>query len=60
MKALRGKFKVNGSPIVNKMHPEWGTWRVIADKGDWYEIQGRGGARVLFKNESQDWREAEK
>src|SRR3990167_7975553 len=31
-------------------HPEWGTWGVYEDRGDYYEIHGRRGGRVLDKS----------
>jgi hypothetical protein len=49
-------FKVNKDLIANKQNPEWGRWRVLADKGKWYEISSNRGARVLFKNETKDWK----
>lgn len=40
-------------------HPEWGTFGVMDDHGEWYDIHGRGGSRVLFKSEAvQLWRVA--
>ena len=40
-------------------HPEWGTWGVHEDRGDYYEIHGRAGGRVLSKDEAvQHWRRA--
>lgn len=38
--------------IINKEHPEWGTWGVMDDHGDYYDIQGDRGGRVLFKDEA--------
>ena len=38
-------------------HPEWGTFGVYEDRGDYYEIHGEGGGRVLFKDEAEKfWR----
>jgi hypothetical protein len=42
--------------IECKDHPEWGTFGVYEDKGEYYEIYNRGG-RVLFKDEAEKyWR----
>lgn len=32
-------------------HPEWGTFGVMEDRGYYFEIHGRGGSRVLSKDE---------
>ena len=38
-------------------HPEWGTFGVMQDHGDWYDIRGRSGDRVLHKSEAEaSWR----
>lgn len=42
---------VRACSIRNIEHPEWGTWGVMEDKGEWYEIFNRGW-RVLFKSEA--------
>lgn len=41
-----------GDTVQNKTHPEWGAFGVMRDCGDWWEIRGRGGDRVLFKTEA--------
>ena len=33
-------------------HPEWGSWGVMEDQGDWFVIHGRAGSRVLDKMEA--------
>ncbi len=40
-----------------KNHPEWGTWGIRFERhGEWYEITGRGGTRVLHFGEAvQFW-----
>lgn len=43
---------VRSVSIRNKKHPEWGTWGVYEDHGDWYDIHGNGGSRVLYKTEA--------
>lgn len=48
------KITVRNCSIVCNAHPEWGTFGVSEDKGDWFEIygnDGRGG-RILFKYEA--------
>lgn len=48
--------KIRKCQIINNLHPEWGTWGVMEDKGDWFEILGDRGSRVLFKDEAEkDW-----
>lgn len=38
-------------------HLDWGSWGVYEDRGDYYEIHGRRGSRVLFKDEAEKfWR----
>lgn len=38
-------------------NPEWGTWGVMADHGDYYDIQGDAGGRILSKTEAANsWR----
>lgn len=44
---------VGACQIVCKDHPEWGTWGVTDDHGDWYDIIGDRGGRVLFKTEAE-------
>lgn len=37
-------------------HPEWGTFGVMEDRGDYYEIHGDRGGRILSKDEaSKSW-----
>lgn len=45
-----------GLEIVNKDHPEWGTWRVLDkyDEGIW-EIRGRRGDTTLMEDEVRFW-----
>jgi|APCry1669188970_1035186.scaffolds.fasta_scaffold826312_2 hypothetical protein len=37
--------------IICKDSPEWGTWRIIEDTGEWYVIRGRSGVKVLHYGE---------
>lgn len=46
------QIKVRACSIVCNTNPEWGTWGVMEDKGDWFEILGRAGGRILFKSEA--------
>lgn len=45
-------IKVRACSIICNAHPEWGTWGVMEDCGDWFVIQGRSGSRVLSKDEA--------
>jgi len=49
------EIKVRNCMIENIQHPEWGTWGVMEDKGDWYEIRGNSGDRVLHKSEANEF-----
>ena len=46
------KLPVRAVSIQCTAHPEWGTFGVMEDHGDWYDIHGRAGGRVLFKSEA--------
>lgn len=48
-------FPVRRCSIQCITNPEWGTFGVMEDKGDWYEIYGRSGWRVLFKSEARQF-----
>lgn len=45
---------VRACSIVCREHPEWGSWGVMEDRGDYYEIHASGGqgGRVLDKAEA--------
>ena len=50
------QIKVRACQIENIDHPEWGTFGVMEDCGEYYEIFNRG-FRVLFKSEADKfWR----
>lgn len=49
------QIKVRACSIVCTDHPEWGTWGVMEDKGDYFEIHGQSGSRVLFKSEADEF-----
>lgn len=46
------KIKVRACSIICNTNPEWGTFGVMEDHGEWYDIWGRGGGRILFKSEA--------
>lgn len=53
-------LKPRKTTIENKDHPEWGTFGVYEDCGEYYEIHGRGGSRILFKSEAEKfWKVSE-
>lgn len=53
------RLPVRAVQIVCINNPEWGTWGVMEDHGDWYDIRGDRGDRVLFKSEAAKfWRVA--
>ena len=41
--------------IVCIEHPEWGTWGVSEDNGEWYEIRNSRGSRVLDYDEAEQF-----
>ena len=50
------QIRVRACQIICNEHPEWGTWGVMEDKGEYFEIHGDRGGRVLFKSEAdQSW-----
>lgn len=46
------QIKVRACSIINNEHPEWGTFGVMEDHGEWFSIYGRAGHRTLFKSEA--------
>lgn len=54
-KSTSEQIKVRACSIVCTAHPEWGTWGVMEDKGDYFEIIGQSGSRVLFKSEADEF-----
>lgn len=44
-------IKPRSVSLVCIEHPEWGTFGVMEDRGDYFEVHGRGGRRVLSKDE---------
>lgn len=46
------KIEVRACSIVNNDHPEWGTFGVMEDHGEYYDIHGRAGWAALFKSEA--------
>ncbi len=50
------QIRVRACQIICNEHPEWGTWGVMEDRGEYFEIHGDRGGRVLFKSEAdQSW-----
>ena len=45
-------LKPRSTSIICTDHPEWGTWGIMENRGDWYEIIGRAGSRILSKDEA--------
>lgn len=45
---------VRATSVMCRAHPEWGTFGVMADCGDHFEIRGVRGDRVLHKSEAND------
>ena len=51
------KIKVRACQIICTAFPEWGTWGVMEDHGDHFEILGDNGSRILSKAEADEhWR----
>jgi hypothetical protein len=49
--------KVRACSLVCIAHPEWGTWGVMEDHGDWFDILGDAGSRILSKEEcDESWK----
>jgi len=46
------QIRVRRSQIYCKDHPEWGTFGVYEDRGDYFEIHGDAGSRILTKSEA--------
>lgn len=49
------KIKVRACQLICNDHPEWGTFGVCNDQGEYYEIHGDGGHRILFKHEADEF-----
>lgn len=50
------KLPVRNCSIRCIPHREWGTFGVYEDRGDYYEIHGEGGTRILTKIEAvREW-----
>ena len=52
MKSTIQQIKVRACQIVNIANPEWGTFGVMEDCGEFYEILGAAGRRILSKSEA--------
>lgn len=46
------KIKVRASQIINVENPNWGSFGVMEDLGEYYEIHGDAGRRTLTKREA--------
>lgn len=53
------KIKVRACQILNVANPAWGTFGVMEDCGEYYEIQGDTGRRILFKSEANKFWEVQ-
>lgn len=51
-KTTSEKIKVRACSIICINNPEWGTFGVYDDCGDWFRIHGRSGTTILFKSEA--------
>jgi hypothetical protein len=47
-----------GTKLIQKAHPEYGTWTVVAVDSEWAEVRGRSGNMVLFFGELHLWQPA--
>jgi hypothetical protein len=47
-----------GTKLLQKAHPEYGVWTVVAVDSEWLEIRGRSGTMVLFFGELRLWQSA--
>ena len=45
-------LKPRKTTIRSKECPEWGTFGIMADRGDYYEIRGFRGSCILTKQEA--------
>ena len=51
------QIKVRACQIQSTTNPEWGSFGVMEDRGTYYEIHGRSGGRILYKDEADKfWR----
>ena len=46
------QIKVRACSIQNTSNPDWGTFGVMEDLGEYYEIHGDAGRRTLTKREA--------
>ena len=53
-------LKPRATSIICKLNPEWGSFGIMEDKGDYYEIRNGKGARILFKSEAVEFWEVYK
>ena len=56
MKTLTKELvSVNRMSIRSKENPQFGTFGIPEDTGEWLVIRGRSGTRVLFYSEMHLW-----
>lgn len=55
MKTATKQTATIGTMIINAAHPAWGTWGITSDNGQWLEIRGDRGSRVLHYEELRFW-----
>jgi hypothetical protein len=53
---LRGQ----GGRIINRVHPEWGTWQVVKytthdDTPGWFDIRSARSATVVYCSNLHEW-----
>lgn len=46
------QIKVRACQIINTARPAWGAFGVLEEHGDYYDICGDAGHRVLSKSEA--------
>lgn len=46
------RIRVRACSIVCDQNPEWGTWGVMEDCGEWFVISNASGSRILYKSEA--------
>ena len=44
-----------GTKLIQKAHPEYGTWTVVDIDSEWAEVKNRAGSMLLFFGELHFW-----
>ena len=47
-----------GTKLIQKAHPEYGTWTVVDIDSEWAEVKNRAGSVLLFFGELHFWQPA--